>query len=130
MLLELARPVALLGSMLSLLAVFHTAFLGSETDYLARMYDSLGVLLLAAGFSLLGGLAFLENGSADDAKNERRVGSRGARDRAHSSHGSAPRITETFPMQIFCWTTGIMAVLFLLSWYLETHCIFYRNVRF
>ena len=62
MLLELARPVTLLCSMLSLLAVFHAAFLGAEMDYSARIYDSLGVLLLAAGFSLVGGLVCLEDG--------------------------------------------------------------------
>ena len=45
MLLELARPVTLLASMISLLAVFHTAFLGSETSFQQRLYDSLGVLL-------------------------------------------------------------------------------------
>src|SRR3984885_9896527 len=61
-LLELARPVTLLCSMLSLLAVFHAAFLGPEMDYSARIYDSLGVLLLAAGFSLVGGLVCLEDG--------------------------------------------------------------------
>jgi hypothetical protein len=110
MLLELARPVTLLASMISLLAVFHAAFLGSETDFRQRILDSLAVLLIAAGFSLISGLAF-----------------RAEPGRAHTR---TPRITETFPVQVFCWTTGIMAVLFLLAWYLETHCIFYKDVRF
>jgi hypothetical protein len=120
-LLELARPVTLLCSMLSLLAVFHTAFLGPEMDYSTRIYDSLGVLLLAAGFSLMGGLIFLEDGhkNSDRLRKVPRMGRR-----------RELRITETFPVQVFCWTTGIMAVLFVLSWYLETHCIFYRDIHF
>lgn len=108
MLLELARPVTLLGSVLSLLAVFHTAFLGPGTDYPQRIYDSMGVLLIAAGFALVSGLTFRE-------------GRRWAANLA---------IMETFPVLLFLWTTGIMAALFVLSWYLETHCIFYRNVHF
>jgi len=116
-LLELAKPVTLLASMLSLLAVFHTAFLGVETDFQQRMFDCAGVLLLAAGISLVSGMAFL-TGKAD------------------KKHGASPaqlrlaQITETFPMRVFFWTTGVMLVLFLLAWYLETHCIFYRDVRY
>jgi hypothetical protein len=118
-LLELARPVTLLCSMISLLAVFHTAFLGAETDYSQRIYDSLGVLLLAAGFALIGGLIFLEDGRGN-----------GERLRKVQRVRRELRITDTFPVQVFCWTTGIMAVLFVLSWYLETHCIFYRDIHF
>jgi hypothetical protein len=36
----------------------------------------------------------------------------------------------TLPMQIFFWATGIMVGLFVVSWYLETYVIFYRDVRF
>jgi hypothetical protein len=117
MLLEIARPVTLLASLLSLLAVFHTAFLGAETDFPQRMYDSAGVLLLAAGISLVSGMAFLSG-------------------KANKRSGTSPtqltlaQITETFPMRIFFWTTGVMLVLFLLAWYLETHCIFYRDIHF
>lgn len=110
MLLELARPVTLLASMISLLAVFHTAFLGSEADFHQRIFDSIGMLLIAAGFSMISGLAFQAE--------------------PHKAGVPAPRITETFPVRVFCWTTSIIAVLFLLAWYLETHCIFYKDVRF
>jgi hypothetical protein len=40
------------------------------------------------------------------------------------------RLGGTLPMQIFVWATGIMVVLFLVSWYLESNVIFYRDVRF
>jgi len=117
MLLELAKPLTLLASMISLLAVFHTAFFGSETDMHQRLYDTLGMLLISAGISLVSGMTF---------RSER------VKDSRHQSAARGAislRITETFPMQLFCWTTGIMAVLFLLAWYLETHCIFYRDVH-
>jgi len=114
MLLELARPVTLLASVISLLAVCHAAFFGSETSFPQRILDALGMLLIAAGISLVSGLAF---------RAEYKVEHRGVN--AHT-----PRIIETFPVQLFCWTTGIMIVLFVLAWYLETHCIFYRDIHF
>jgi uncharacterized membrane protein YdcZ (DUF606 family) len=110
MLLELARPVSLLASMLSLLAVFHAAFLGTETDIAQRLIHGLAMLALAAGISLLSGLAFLGHAGLDPA--------------------DSVQLSRTFPVRIFCWTSGIMAALFAVSWFLETHCIFYRDVRF
>ena len=125
MLLELARPVTLLCSMLSLLAVFHTAFLGPQADYSQRIYDSVGVLLIAAGFALVGGLVTLAEERETSARLRKAQRITGGLRTARSL-----RITETFPVQVFCWTTGIMAVLFVVSWYLETHCIFYRDIHF
>jgi hypothetical protein len=102
MLLELAKPLTLLASMISLLAVFHAAFLSTEADPSRRIYDALAMLILAAGISLLSGLAFYENPSS----------------RNHSS------LARTFPIQLFLWTTGIMLALFFLAWYFEANCIF------
>jgi hypothetical protein len=31
---------------------------------------------------------------------------------------------------MFCWAASIMLVLFVVSWYLETYCVFYRDVRY
>jgi hypothetical protein len=45
-------------------------------------------------------------------------------------HSSSNRLTSTLPVQMFCWASSAMLVLFILSWYLETYCIFYRDVRF
>jgi heme/copper-type cytochrome/quinol oxidase subunit 2 len=117
-LLELARPITLLASMISLLAVFHTAFLGPEADFSQRIYDTMGMVLISAGVSLISGLCFLEGRQSN------------TREAGHTPGNYGMRITETFPMQVFCWTTGIMIVLFLLAWYLETHCIFSRHVRY
>jgi hypothetical protein len=109
---ELLRPAALLASMMSLLAVMHTAFFGSEADYWQRIYDSLGMLLLAAGIALIGGLLFERNG--DDARNS----------------GPVAAIFQTFPVRIFCWTAGLILALFLLGWWIEANCIFSKEMRF
>ena len=146
MLLELARPVTLLGSILSLLVLFHTAFLGIETDIRQRIYDSLGVLMLAAAFSILSGLTFREGGgepSEESLQATRRVTR--ATDwktgwkpqpklRLVADHGRllvSPRrelrLAETFPMQVFLWATAIMVVMFFLSWFLETYVVSLRR---
>lgn len=114
MVLELARPVALLCSILSLLGVFHAAFLEPTGDVEQRLVGSLGPLLLAAGIALMGGLIF-QVGRRVDGRN-------------HSEHVAS--LIETFPVRIFCWSATGMTGLFILSWYLETHCIFYRDIHF
>jgi hypothetical protein len=40
------------------------------------------------------------------------------------------RLTETFPVQVFFWATGIMSALFILAWYVETYILPYRNMPF
>jgi hypothetical protein len=79
-----------------------------------RIWDSLGLLVLAAGISVVSGLIFREG--VQDAVAE------------HSPHRVG--LGGTLPMQIFFWATGIMVGLFVVSWYLETYVIFYRDVRF
>jgi hypothetical protein len=114
MLLELAKPVALLLCLLSLYALFHTAFLAIGSNELMlpnqalhdRVLDSLLLFALSAGICLISGLLF--------------------RDSAPNPH---PSLSATLPLQLFYWATGIMLLLFVLSWYLETHCIFYRSTR-
>ena len=105
-LVEVVKPVTLLLCILSLYAVFHTAFLIPGRTVGERMSDSLGLLVLAAGISVVSGLIFREG---EDDK---------------------VRLGGTLPMQIFAWATGIMVGLFAVSWYLETYVIFYRDVRF
>jgi hypothetical protein len=115
MLLELAKPVALLLCLLSLYAVFHTVFFTLEDPQLLlqphqairdRILDSLLLLALSAGISFIGGLIFRE-----------------AEPPPHSS------LTGTLPLQIFSWATSIMLVMFLLSWFLETHYIFSPSIH-
>jgi hypothetical protein len=115
MLLELAKPVALLLCLLSLYAVFHTVFFTLEDPQILlqphqairdRIIDSLLLLALSAGISLIGGLIFRE-----------------AEPPPHPSLGA------TLPLQIFYWATSIMLVMFFLAWFLETHYIFTPSIH-
>jgi hypothetical protein len=106
MLLEAAKPIVLMLCMLSLCALFYTAFLVPASALEQRSWDSLVLLSLAAGICLSSGMIF--------------------REPAQNGVGS---LLRTLPMQIFCWAVSAMLVLFLASWYLETYCIFYKDVR-
>jgi hypothetical protein len=106
MLLEIAKPVALLLCMLSLWCVFYTAFLVPANDLEHRIWDSLILLSLASGICVTSGMIF--------------------RGPDESGAGSLMR---TLPIQMFCWAVGLMAAWFLASWYLETYCIFFKDVR-
>jgi hypothetical protein len=111
MLLELAKPAALLLCLLSLYALFHTAFLSTGSPDLLlptqalhdRIVDSLLLFGLSAGICIVSGLLF--------------------REAASEPHLS---LSATLPLQLFYWATGIMLLLFIVSCYLETYCVFYR----
>lgn len=107
MLLELAKPIALLLCLLSLYAVFHAAFLVPASDLHDRIFESLELLALAAGIALISGLIFCESAPVDSA-----------------------RLAASLPIQVFCWASCTMVLFFIACWYLESHCIFYRDVRF
>ncbi len=104
MLLEIAKPIALMLCILSLYAVFHAAFLVPASDLHQRISSSLQLLALAAGISLIGGMMFRESTTSG--------------------------LMSTLPMQLFCWAAGIMLVLFLVAWYLESNSIFEGHVHF
>jgi hypothetical protein len=108
MLVEIAKPITLVFSILSLCAVFDAAFLSLSIDLHQRIYESVLRVALAALTSVISGLIF--------------------RDAAPRPRRSA--LVTTLPVQIFCWAASIMLVLFVVSWYLETHCVFYRDIRF
>ena len=107
---EIARPITLISCILSLYAVFHVAFLDPSLDFHQRIYDSLGLLAVAAVLCVIAGWIF-------------HAPMRGTRTGRAS-------IATTLPLQMFFWASGAMLVLFLLSWYLRTNCIFYRDIRF
>jgi hypothetical protein len=114
MLLEITKPVALLLCLLSLYALFHTAFLATGSlDLLVpgpalhdRIFDSLLLLGLSAGICIVSGLIFRE-----------------------ATPKPQPPLSATLPLKVFYWATGTMLLLFVISWYLETYCIFYRDTR-
>jgi hypothetical protein len=108
MLVEVAKPVTFILCILSLYAVFHAAFM-APSDLQQKVYESILLLALSAIVSVISGLSF----RAAEPEPE-----------AHQM-----RLISTLPLQLFCWATSIMLVLFLLSWYLETYCVFYKDVR-
>lgn len=106
MLLEAVKPIALALCLLSLCAVFYTAFLVPASGLEQRIWDCSVLLSLAAGVCLASGMIFRE-----------------------PMHDGIEPVFRTLPVVVFCWGTCLMAVLFLASWYLETYCIFYKDVR-
>jgi hypothetical protein len=48
--------------------------------------------------------------------------------RQSAETGGTP-LMRTLPVQWFCWAVSLMLMLFLAAWYLETYCIFYKDVR-
>jgi hypothetical protein len=107
---EVAKLVAIVLCILSLYALFNTAFLAPFSDIHQRIWDSLVLLPLAAGISLMSGLIF--------------------RDARQGTRPGGARLTTTLPVQMFCWASATMLVLFLISWYLESQCIFDPKVRY
>lgn len=100
-LLELAKFAALLFSILSLDAVFHSAFLEPAYDLQQRLLPSLELLVLAAVICLASGGIFREW--------EQRAGKREA------------SLVGSLPMLIFWWASGVMALLFGLTWLLNLY---------
>ena len=109
MLTEVAQPVSLLFCLLSLLEVFHIAFLAPAASWGQRIFTSLELLVLSAGICLASGLIFRDLGTR-----ERRA---------------VRPLRSTLPIQLLCWATCLMVLLFVAVWYLETHGIFYRDPR-
>ena len=106
MLVEVARPIALLLCVLSLCALFYTVFLIPASRAGEITWTTVTLLSFAAGICLASGMIFLE--SDDD-----RPGT----------------LMRTLPVQLFLWGVGLMIVLFVSAWYLETNSIFYKDVR-
>ena len=114
MLLEITKPIALLICLLSLFALFHEAFLVPGSVELLvpgpalydRIVDSLLLLGLSGGICLVSGMIFRE-----------------------AEPGLKPPLPATLPLRVFFWAAGGMLLLFAVSWYLETYCVFYRDPR-
>lgn len=102
-LVEAAKPVALVLCMAALCGVFYTAFLIPANDMEHGVWDTLTLLSLAAGICVASGMLFRDSESSS--------------------------LMRTLPVQMLLWGAGVMVVMFVASWYLETHCIFYRDVR-
>jgi hypothetical protein len=107
---EIAKPLALISCILSLYGLFYAAFLEPAVDWEQRVLRSLSLLLIAAGICVVSGLIFRETAPGRSA--------------------NGVPLSSMLPVRMFYWASSVMLVLFLLSWYLQSHCIFYREVRF
>ncbi len=108
MLVEVARPIVLILNIISLYAVFKGAFLAPAVSLEQRVLDFLCLLALAGALSVVSGFIFLYGAT---------------------SPAGRLRVGSTLPVQLFYWAASIMLALFLVSWYVDSHCIFYRDIR-
>ena len=103
MLLELGKFISLLAGIVSLNAVFYTAFLMPVDGLRERIFQSLDMLILACGVCLASGLIFRAW--------DRKVGI------------ERSTIVASLPMRIFWWFSGIVVLLFVASWYVEVYWV-------
>lgn len=106
MLTDAAKPIALVLCMAVLCGVFDVAFLVPAEVPAQRLWDTLTLLILAAGVCVVSGMLFREGAG-------------------HEGN----TLLRTLPVQMFLWAAGVMVAMFFASWYLETHCVLYRDVR-
>jgi hypothetical protein len=109
MLVEAGKLFSVIACILTLYSLFYATFLQPSVELGQRLIDSTGLLVLAAAIAVVSGLIFRE---ADREWNPR------------------VRLISTLPVQMFCWASGAMTILFLLSLYLASHCVLYGDVRF
>lgn len=97
--LPLLKFVALTLSILSLCALLTHAFFVPGAGWEDRLLDGLGMLGLAASVCFASGLIFeIPNRRFDPEP--------------------TPALTHTLPVQLFFWAVGLMAILFVMSWFL------------
>jgi hypothetical protein len=92
MLLEIAKPIALILCLVSLYVVFYTAFFVPASDLEHRTWDTLALLSLSAGICMSSGMLFRE-----------------------PEESGARLLMRTLPVQVFLWAAGGMLILFLAS---------------
>jgi len=98
-LLELGKALSFVMSILSLYALLVSAFFVPGSRWEERLVGSLSRIALAACVCFASGLLF------------------------RSTEPGEPPVTRTLPVQLFLWALAGMALLFLLSWYLEEYYV-------
>jgi len=102
--LQLVKLVALVASILSVVMLFGHAFFVPGSGWQDRLLDALGMVVLSGSICFASGLLF----EIPDRKFD---------------PGPAPRLTQTLPVQLFFWAVGLIAILFLLSWFLAQYFV-------
>ncbi|HEX4065354.1 MAG TPA: hypothetical protein VHZ09_04965 [Acidobacteriaceae bacterium] len=97
--LQIAKLVSLALSILSLYLLLGHAFFVPGSPWMDRLIDGLSMLGLAASVCFAAGLIFE------------------IPDRKFDPEPPLP-LTRTLPVRLFFWAAGLMAVLFVVSWFL------------
>ena len=100
MLLEVGKALSFFMSILSLYALLVSAFFVPGSRWEERLVGSLLRIALAGCMCFASGLLF-------------RV----------STEPGEPPVTRTLPVRLFLWALAGMALLFVLSWYLEEYYV-------
>ena len=104
--LQVGKVASFILSLLSLHALLASAFFVPGTKWEERLFHAMVSLVLAGCICFASGLLF----AAD-------------RHSASEPHLTEPHLTETLPVRMFFWATGVMALLWVLSWYLEEYYV-------
>jgi hypothetical protein len=96
---QIAKFLALMLSILSLYVVLGHAFFVPGRGWEDRLVDGLSMLGMAASVCFASGLVF----EIPDRKFDPEP---------------TPPLLRTLPVQLFFWAAGLMAVLFVVSWFL------------
>jgi hypothetical protein len=99
--LELARPLSFLLSLLSLYPVLLSAFFVPGTRWEERLETALLRAALAGCVCFASGMLYAWPAPA----------------------GGHERLMQTLPVRVFLWAVAGMTVLFMLSWYLDTYYV-------
>jgi hypothetical protein len=96
-LLDLARAISFFVTILSLLALFNTAFFEIGATWQERLFGAIAHVGMAAGIAFASGLLF-----------------------RYSTHPTIS-LTKTLPVRTFLWTLFGIIILFALAWYLDVY---------
>jgi hypothetical protein len=106
MILEIGKAVSFLASILSLYTLMGSAFFVPSSTWQERLLASLVRIGLAACVCFASGILFLQ-------------------DEIRHAPDADRSLTRMLPVRLFYWGLASMAVLFALSWFLETYYIPY-----
>ena len=101
MLLELGKALSFFVSILSLYALMASAFFVPGSRWQDRLSDSLLWIVLSACLCFASGMLFQRPPASSEAE----------------------PLTHTLPVRLFFWSLAGMAILFLVSWYLEEYYV-------
>jgi hypothetical protein len=104
LLLEIGKALSFFASILSLYALMGSAFFVPASTWEDRLIASLLRIALAGCVCFASGILFREEAVRRTPESE-------------------PPLTSTLPVQLFFWGLFAMALLFFLSWFLETYYV-------